>query len=187
MGYAHSCVMGLKKSLETDANIIVLTESDGTYSGKDLEKMIPYLENVDMVIGTREIQVLSEKGNQNKMFYVWGNFLLAKLIQIKFFSLQHMGIVSLTDVGCSYRCIKKEALVKIISQFENSKTNEVIIKPKSGLFALFMTMIGIKNDLRIVEVPITFKKRVGISKTESDKKIKAIKYGLEFFWFILIS
>ena len=32
----------------------------------DLEKMIPYIENVDMVIGTREIQVLSEKGNQNK-------------------------------------------------------------------------------------------------------------------------
>ena len=60
--------------LETDANIIALTESDGTYAGIDLEKMIPYLENVDMIIGTREIQVFSEKGNQNKMFYVWGNF-----------------------------------------------------------------------------------------------------------------
>ena len=187
MGYAHSCVMGLKKSLETDANIIALTESDGTYAGTDLEKMIPYLENVDMVIGTREIQVLSEKGNQNKMFYVWGNFLLAKLIQIKYFSLQHMGVISLTDVGCSYRCIRRDALTKIINQFTNPETDEVIVKPKSGLFALFMTMLGIKNDLRIVEIPITFKKRIGISKTESDKKIKAIKYGLEFFWFILYS
>jgi hypothetical protein len=36
--------------------------------------MVSYLENADMVIGTREIQVLSEKGNQNKMFYVWGDF-----------------------------------------------------------------------------------------------------------------
>ena len=187
MGYAHSCVMGLKKSLETDANIIALTEADGTYAGKDLEKMVPYIENADMVIGTREIQVLSEKGNQNKTFYVWGNFLLAKLIQIKFFSLQHMGVVSLTDVGCSYRCIRREALSKIIDQFTNQKTGEVLVKPKSGLFALFMTMIGIKNNLRVVEIPITFKKRIGISKTESDKNIKAIKYGLEFFWYILSS
>ena len=186
-GYAHSCVMGLKKSLETDANIIALTEADGTYAGKDLEKMVPYIENADMVIGTREIQVLSEKGNQNKTFYVWGNFLLAKLIQIKFFSLQHMGIVSLTDVGCSYRCIRREALTKIITQFTDSETGEVIVKPKSGLFALFMTMLGIKNDLRVVEIPITFKKRIGISKTESDKTSKAIRYALEFFWFILYS
>ena len=50
-----------------------------------------------------------------------------------------------------------------------------------------MTMLGIKNDLRVVEIPITFKKRVGISKTQSDKKSKAILYGLEFFWFILRS
>jgi glycosyltransferase involved in cell wall biosynthesis len=187
MGYAHSCVLGLKKSLETNANIIALTEADGTYSGIDLEKMIPYIENVDMVIGTREIQVLSEKGNQNKTFYVWGNFLLAKLIQIKFFSLQHMGVVSLTDVGCSYRCIRREALSKIIDQFTHPETGEVVVKPKSGLFALFMTMTGIKNNLRVVEIPITFKKRIGISKTESDKTSKAIKYAIEFFWYILSS
>ena len=187
MGYAHSCVLGLKKSLETDSNIIALTEADGTYSGIDLEKMVPYLDNVDMVIGTREIQVLSEKGNQNKTFYVWGNFILAKLIQIKFFSLQHMGVVSLTDVGCSYRCIRKEALSKIIDQFTHDETGEVLIKPQSGLFALFMTMMGIKNNLRVVEIPITFKKRIGISKTESDKTNKAIKYGLEFFWYIISS
>jgi len=55
------------------------------------------------------------------------------------------------------------------------------------LFAPFTTMLGIKNDLRIVEVPITFKKRIGISKTESDKKDKALGYALEFFWFILRS
>ncbi len=186
-GYANSCVTGLKESLNTNANIIVLTEADGTFDGRDLSKMIPYLENVDMVIGTREIQVLSEKGNQNKMFYVWGNFLLAKLLQIKYFSLLHMGVVSLTDVGCAYRCIRREALEKIIDQFTYPNTDKVIVKPMSGLFALFMTVIGIKNDLRIVEIPITFKKRIGISKTESDKKIKAIKYGLEFFWFILSS
>lgn len=186
-GFAHSCVMGLKESLKTDANIMVLTESDGTFSGYDIAKMTPYLDNSDMVVGTRQIQVLSEKGNQNKMFYVWGNFLLAKLVQIKYFSLLHMGVVNLTDVGCSYRCVRRDALERIIEEFTDPKTNEVVIKPTSGLFALFMTMMALKNDLKVVEIPITFKKRIGISKTESDKKIKAIKYGLEFFWYIVSS
>ena len=187
LGYAHSCVMGLKESLKTDANIIVLTEADNTFSGNDLAKMIPYLDNCDMVIGTRQIQVLSEKGNQNKMFYVWGNFFLAKLVQIKYFSLLHMGIVALTDVGCSYRCIKRNALEKIIDKFTYPGTDQVIVSAKSGLFALFMTILAIENDLKIVEVPITFRKRIGVSKTQSDNKLKAIGYGLEFLWYILRS
>ena len=62
-GFAHSCIVGMRESLKTDANIIIFTECDGTFSGNDLEKMVPYLDNCDMVIGTRQVQVLSEKGN----------------------------------------------------------------------------------------------------------------------------
>ena len=107
-GYSHSLVMGLNAALKTDANIIAITESDGTFNGYDLDKMIPYLNNCDMVIGSRQNQVISEKGNQNSGFFVWANFFLAKLIQIKYVSLEHMGIVNLTDVGCVYRVIKKD-------------------------------------------------------------------------------
>ena len=46
-------------------------------------------------------------------------------------------------------------------------------------------MVAIENNLRIVEIPITFRKRVGISKTGADKKGKAIVYGLQFFWYII--
>jgi len=42
-GFSHSIVLGLKESLKTDANIVTITESDGTLNGYDLEKMIPYL------------------------------------------------------------------------------------------------------------------------------------------------
>lgn len=184
-GFAHSCVIGLKESLKTDSNIIVFTESDGTFSGYDIEKMVPFLDNCDMVLGTRQIQVLTEKGNQNSMFYVWGNWFLAKLIQIKYFSLLHMGIVQLTDVGCMHRCIRRDALEKIIEGFTKQSSNEVVIGPDSGVFAVLMTMLGLEYNLKIVEVPITFKKRVGISKTQADKKTKAIKYGLEYLWYII--
>ena len=180
-GYAHSFVLGLKESLKTEANVIATTESDGTYNAYDLEKMIPYLDNCDMVVGTRQNQVITEKGNQNSLLHVWGNFLLAKLIQIKYFSLLHMGIVNLTDVGCVYRVMKREALEKIVDHLTYPNTDEAVGGIAVGLY---LTMLGIENDLRIIEVPVTFNKRIGISKLEP-KKSHAIKIGLKFLWLIL--
>lgn len=184
-GFAHSCIVGMRESLKTDANIVAFTECDGTYSGYDLAKMIPYLDNCHMVTGTRQIQVLSEEKTQNTMFYVWGNYLLAKLIQLKYFSLRHLGIVELTDVGCMHRCMRKESVEKIIDQFVKPGTDEPIITPGSGLVAILMTMLCIENNLKIVEIPITFKKRIGTSKTFSDKRFRAIKYGFTFLHFII--
>ena len=185
-GFAHSCIVGMREALKTDSNIAVFTECDGTYSGMDIEKMTPYLDNCDMVIGTRQIQVLTEKGNQNSILHVWGNYFLAKLMQLKYFSLLHLSVVGLTDVGCMHRCIKKDMLERIIDKLTRTNSDEVIIGNKSGLFAILMTMIGIENNFRIVEIPITFKKRLGISKTQAEKKTNALRYGLSFFWCILI-
>jgi len=185
-GLADSVIIGLNEFLKSDSNIVTITECDGTFSGDDLEKMIPYLDNCDMVIGTRQVQVLTEKGNQNSMFYVWGNYILAKLIQMKYFSLTNLGIVELTDVGCLYRCIRKDALEKIKFELLGKDAKKIRNNPNSGLIANFLTMIGIENNLKIVEIPITFKKRIGASKTGVNKKSKAIRYGLQFFWYILI-
>ena len=185
MGYPHSCVVGFKEALKTDANIIVLTESEGTYSGKDISKMVTYLDHCDMVVGTRQVQVLSEKGNQNSMLYVWGNYILAKLLQLRYFSINHLSTIQLTDVGCSYRCFKRESLEKIIDQFTYPKTDQVVVSFRSGLFALFTTMLSIENDLRVIEIPVTFKIRVGTSKTGSDKKINGLRYFLSFMWYII--
>ena len=182
-GFADSCLMGLKKSLETDANIIVLTECDGTYAGHDIEKLVPFLDECDVAIGSRLIQVLTEKGNQNGMFNTWGNFFLAKLIQIKYFSLLHMGIVSFTDVGCTFRCIRREALEKIIDGMINDYKKN--IDTDGWLFLPYFNMIGIEKELKIIEVPITFKKRHGKSKSQVNRKHKGIMYGLKFMWFII--
>ena len=183
-GYSHSLVLGLKEALKTDANIITITESDGTFNGYDLDKMIPYLNNCDMVIGSRQNQVISEKGNQNSGFFVWANFLLAKLIQIKYLSLDHMGIINLTDVGCIYRVFKRDALEKIIAQLTYPGSD----KPVGGVgIGLYITMLGIEKDLKIIEIPVTFKRRIGKSKLTGIGKKKTIKIGLQFLWLILTS
>jgi dolichol-phosphate hexosyltransferase len=184
MGLAYSVVTGFKEALKSESDIIALVEGDGTCSAYDLEKMIPYLDNSDMVVGTRQLQVLSEKGNQNKMIYVWAHYYLAKLIQIKFFSLLHRGVVSFTDVGCMYRSIRKEALEKIIDEFIDKKTGKVI----PGLnITVFISIVALQKDLRVIELPISFKKRQGISKTGSNKILGALKIGWEYVWFIVKS
>ena len=183
-GYSHSLVMGLKEALKTKCDIIGTTEADGTYNAYDLKKMIPYLENCDMVIGTRQNQVITEKGNQNSILHVWGNLFLAKLIQIKYFNLHHMGIVNLTDVGCVYRLMKRESLEKIVDNLTYPDSDKAV----GGIgIGLYLTMLGIEKDLRIIEVPVTFNKRIGFSKIESNKSPKAIKVGLTFLWLILTS
>ncbi len=120
------------------------------------------------------------------MFYVWGKLFLAKLIKIKFFSLLHMGVVNLSDVGCSYRCIRRDALEKIIDDIVTP--DKRILKTANGwLFSIFFTMLAIKNDLKLVEIPISFKKRTGESKSQANVKTKGIIYGLHFLWYIISS
>jgi len=183
-GFGDSCIVGLNEALKTDANIITLTECDGTYSSSDIQKMIPYLDNCEVVLGTRLIQVLIEKENQNGMFNTWGNFFIAKLIQLKYFSLLHMGVISLTDVGCTFRCIRRDGLEKMIGRITNDYNKKI---DKNGwLIIPYLNMIAIQNDLKIVEVPITFKKRTGgTSKSGVGRKSKGLLYGLRFIWFVL--
>lgn len=183
-GYAHSVLLGLKESLKTDSNVILFTESDGTYNGYDIEKMVSYLVNVDMVLGSRYTQILSEKVNQNSIMHVWGNMILAKLIQLKYFSLKHLGIVDLTDVGCAMRMMKKECLEKIIPLLSKPDSEQPIA---SDSIQLHITMLTIENNFRLIEIPITFNKRIGYSKLRSDEFFHGLKWGFKFLWFILKS
>jgi glycosyltransferase involved in cell wall biosynthesis len=188
MGYAHSWYIGFKESLKMkDANVTVLCDADLTYSAYDLEKMVPYLDNCDMVVGNRLVQVLSQKGNQNSSFLVWGNAFIAKLLQIKYFSIHHLGFIQMNDAGCSFRCIRNESLQLFVNDFVNFKTNELVFGANSVTIGMFTATKAIEHDLKIVEVPITFKKRSGISKTQATKKIFALKYGFLMIWYIIKS
>ncbi len=182
-GFAHSYAIGLQESLKTNVDIVATAEADGTNNAYDLEKLIPYLSNSDMVVGSRQVQIFTQKGNQNTIMHVWGNFLLAKLIQFKYFSLHHFGIINLSDVGCLFRVIRKDALEKLVDKFIDSKSGNAIGGPA---FPLYLTMRAIEKDLKIVEIPLTFNKRIGESKTSSNKTLPGIKYGLIFLKFILL-
>ncbi|MCW4022843.1 MAG: glycosyltransferase family 2 protein [Candidatus Bathyarchaeota archaeon] len=175
-GYGYACIRGLKECLKNkEANIIVLAEGDRTFRGYDLRKLIPYLDNVDAVLGTRTGQDLMDKWTQLDWFMVWGNLFLGALVQLKFWNAMCWGKIRLSDVGCTKRAIRREALEKIIDQLHVGGDH----------FSPDMIMVMLKNELRMIEVPITFWPRVGKSKGASKNRGYASKIGLKMMWHIL--
>lgn len=181
-GFSHSYLIGLQEAIKTDANIIASTEADGTYEVKNIENLLPYLDYCDLVTGSRQVQVLNEKDNQNGRLHNWGNFLLAKLIQFKYFNLSHMGVIQLTDVGCGLLLVRRTALTKVIDKLALHNT----VKPIWNVgIRLYLLLQIIEHDLKLIEVPIIFKKRHGKSKIGTDRIVTAIKIGLSFLWIII--
>ena len=182
-GYAHSIVLGFKEALKSDVNLIAVTESDGTLSSIDLDKMLPYINHCDVVNGSRQLQILNEKDNaRDSAMHIWGNYFLSKLLQLKYINFTHLGVVNLNDIGCMLRIFRRNALEKIINKLNYPGTDI----PIGGVaFVVFLTLKCLENDLRVIEIPVTYRKRIGESKIGSEKKLKNIQGGLLDLWLIL--
>lgn len=182
-GFAHSVVMGFSESLKTDVNIIALTEADGTLDANDLDKMLPYLDHCDVVHGSRQLQILTEKGNlRESAVHVWGQYFFAKLIQFKYLNWTHLGIVDINDIGCMLRIFRRETIEQIQGQLNYPRTDI----PIGGIsFPIFLVMKCLEKDFRIIEVPVTYRRRVGSSKIGSEKIHKNLIGGLHNLWIVL--
>ena len=170
-GYGASCIRALKEARKT-GNLVCLVEGDQTYFASDLKKLLSYIENVDMVVGTRTTMEIVAPDSQVTPFIQIGNVFVAKLIQLRF-----LGKLRLTDVGCTYRLIRPEALDKIIGG----------LKVTGNHFCTDIMISCLKRDFRVIECPIAFKKRVGISKGVGDDFFKGISNGLQIIWLVLKS
>jgi glycosyltransferase involved in cell wall biosynthesis len=167
-GYGFALQRGMR---EAKGDIIILTEADCTFVGKDMEKLLIYIDDVDMVLGTRLTRELTERNAKMDWFLTWGNLFIAKLIQLKFW-----GKTRLTDVGCTFRAIKKDALKKILNKF----------KVGGPHFSPEMIIVALENNLKTVEIPVHYLARVGESKITANKW-KSFKVGLKMLGLILFN
>ncbi len=169
-GYGHACMGGLRYALEhTPAAAIVLAEGDMTFFGDDIAKLLPYLHDVDMVVGTRTTRTLTRPGSQMDWFYSWGNLFLAFLIRLRFWDWTFLGRVQLTDVGCTFRAIRRDALQHIIGKLDEGGHS----------FSPHMILVALREGLWVVETPIQFRERVGVSKGAGGKRALGLRVGLE--------
>jgi len=170
-GYGAACIRALKEARKY-GNVVVLVEGDQTFSASDLKKLYAYLENADLVLGTRTTAEIVSPDSQVNWFMSYGNLFMAKLIQLRYW-----GKVRLTDVGCTFRMTRPEALDKIIHQ----------LKVTGNDFSPHMILVALKNGLKVIEVPVTLRKRVGESKGVGSSTRKGLINGVKMWWMILMS
>ena len=161
-GFGAACQRALKEARKY-GNLMVLVEGDQTFTASDLKKLTAYIENVDMVVGTRTTAEIIAPDSQVNWFMRYGNLFIAKLLQLKYWDQ-----VRLTDVGCTFRPIRPEAFDKIVDQ----------LKVNGNEFNPHMIAVAIKNGLKVVEVPVTLKKRAGESKGVGTSYIRGLETGL---------
>ncbi|MFA6433252.1 MAG: glycosyltransferase [Elusimicrobiales bacterium] len=167
-GYGACCVRALREAMKA-GDVICLVEGDCTFSGSDLKKLLSYLENADMVLGTRTTKELNTPDSQLNSYILLGNVLMAKLLQLRFMT------VRLTDLGCTFRVIRKPALERIIDRLEVTGNH----------FSCEMILTALKNRLMVIEIPVTLKKRVGESKGVGGNFFKAAVTAMHMWRLIM--
>lgn len=166
-GYGFALMGGM---LETKGDLIVMTEADGTFLPKDIEKLLAYSDEFDAVLGTRTSRSAIWSGAFMPFPVRFGNWLWAKIIEVLF-----NGPV-LTDVGCTYKLISRKALEKIKPLFLLSKGD--------GKFSPELMIWLIKKNINLIEVPVIFKQRVGESMY-TGSTWKAAKLGFKMLPLII--
>ena len=141
-GYGAACLRGI--SVVSDSDIVVFVDGDYSDYPEELDQLIkPITENrADFVLGSRMIYPESREALLPQARY--GNKLATFLIYI-FFGYRF------TDLG-PFRAIRFDSLKQInMVDTDFGWTVEMQIK-------------AIKNNLRIEEIPVHYRKRIGISK-----------------------
>lgn len=164
-GYGHALRRGM-----TDAtgDYVVLAEPDGTFVGRDVLKLLPYIDEFDLVLGTRTTRELIWQEANMGWFLRVGNVVVAKLLQLLF------GGPSLSDCGCTMRVIRREALDRLLPRFTVGGSH----------FLPEMVMLALLDGQRAIEVPINYRGRLGKSKITGSVGT-AVRVGLRMIWLIL--
>ena len=164
-GYGRSVYRCFKESLSCDnTELIVLCEGDMTFRAKDLEKLLSYIDHADVVNGTRIVEQLREYSTQLSTFMYYGNFFVGKLLELK-----HLGRGTFTDVGTTYKLLRRSSLERLLP----------LLNPAVNLeFNAHFLDTALGSGERVVECPITFHARVGKSKGGNVNNMRATRVGL---------
>lgn len=164
-GYGYTYQTGIEKAT---GEYIVLVEPDGTFVGSDLERFLVYAKNFPVVFGTRTNQSSILDGAAMGLLRKLADVFEAKVIEVLF------ATNSLTDVGCTYKLFHRDAIQKI-----NGKWRE-----GSPLFATELILLTVSQRIHFIEIPITFRERVGES-TLTARFSQLAAWGLRILFYIL--
>jgi glycosyltransferase involved in cell wall biosynthesis len=150
-GYGNALRRGLR---ECSGDLIVMAEPDGTFVARDIIKLLAYSEDFEMVCGTRTTQELIWEQANMGWFLRKGNWAVAKMVQVLYDG------PSLSDCGCTFRLTHRRALERILDDLTVGASH----------FLPEMVILALKKNLKIIEVPVNYRGRVGESKITGNLK-----------------
>ncbi len=164
-GYGYACLKGIEYARQKNVQSDIIVFLDGDYSDypeqlRDVVKPI-IDEDMDMVIGSRNMG----KSEQGALLpqQVFGNWLATSLIGLIY------GI-KFTDLG-PFRAIKFDKLI------------ELDMSDKTYGWTVEMQIKAAKRKYKCVEVPVDYRKRIGISKITGTVS-GSFKAGYKILWTI---
>ncbi len=171
-GYGACVFRALSEGVKySDTDMTLLCEGDRTFRAYDIDKLLAYIPHVDLVNGTRTVEQLRSHDTQLTVFMYYGNLFVAKLLELK-----HLGKVTLTDVGTTYKLCRNQSLKKLLPKLDPNINLE---------FNPYLLDIALENEFTVVECPISFHARVGVSKGGNVDNWIAAKLGMKMMKGIL--
>jgi len=164
-GYGFAIRRGLR---EATGDYIVVSEPDGTFLGRDTFKLLAYVDDFDVVYGSRTARTFIWRGANMGAPLRWGNWGVAKLMEFLFNS------TNLTDVGCTMRLVRREALQRLESEFTIG----------GSAFGPEMMLLSLLHGLRVIQIPVNYLPRIGESSVTGDMR-KAVLLGLWMIGLVL--
>ena len=164
-GYGAAIRRGLA---EMDTDLICICEPDGTFNPEDLHKLLPFTVECGFVVGSRTVSNFIWDGANMGFILQWGNWAVAKLIEIVYNSSY------LSDVGCTFRVLSRECVADISPKFTVDGSS----------FGLEMMLVALIRRSRLVQVPVNYHPRVGHSSVTGHLG-KAIMLGGQMVGLVL--
>ncbi len=162
LGLGTAYIEGFEWFLNSDYDFCVQMDSDFSHTFEDLVGLLKYIENADLIIGSRYVPGGSTKG--------WSTYrrLLSKYANILSKTILNSHINDLTG---GFKILSRKVIEEIVKS-----------KPKSNgyTFQIEVNNLIEKKGFKIIEIPITFVEReLGRSKMNNQIVVEAVKYLLK--------
>jgi glycosyltransferase involved in cell wall biosynthesis len=147
---------------QAHGDIVALIMDDESFDVADIDKLLTYLCEADLVVGTRTTSQLVQQGS-NLNWVAWvANYFLAKLIQLLWIRRR----VRLTDVSCTFRAFWRDTWDQMAGDVGSC-----------GLaFLPELVIEALERHLWVIEVPINYCR----ATEESRVRIEHRNFGVFF-------
>jgi len=137
--YGSMIAFGLEQA---KGELITITEGYYSFYPTDLTKLLAYISDADLVLGTRTTRQLIHQGSRMRGPVRLAHIFLAKLVELCWITHR----VRLTDVGCTYRILWRHCYLEIKDRLRSTGPE----------YVLEMTIETLRSRQRLIEVPVSF-------------------------------